>query len=50
MIGNAVPVKFAEKLANKIMDDLKRFSNMPVEFDKKGSLLNLENSQMELKI
>ena len=50
MIGNAVPVKFAEKLATKIMDDLKRFSNMPVEFDKKGSLLNLENSQMELKI
>ena len=50
MIGNAVPVEFAERLALKIKEDLKRFSNMPVEFDNKGSLLDLENLQMDLNI
>ncbi len=39
MIGNAVAVDFASKLAKKIKKDLRRMSNMPIKFNKKGSLL-----------
>jgi DNA (cytosine-5)-methyltransferase 1 len=38
MIGNAVAVDFAAKIAAKIRDDLKRLGNMPVDFNKKGTL------------
>ncbi len=47
MIGNAVPVEFAKRLALKIKKDLKRFDNLPVKFDKRGELKNLENLQQE---
>lgn len=39
MIGNAVSVEFAYRLAKKIKEDLKRFNNLPVNFNKKGILL-----------
>lgn len=42
MIGNAVAVEFAQRLAKKIKEDLKRFSNLPVKFNKKGTLLPLQ--------
>ena len=48
MIGNAVPVEFAKRLAMKIKKDMKRFDNLPVNFNSKGKLLNLNNLQMEL--
>ena len=38
MIGNAVAVDFAAKIAAKIREDLKRLGNMPVDFNKKGTL------------
>ena len=50
MIGNAVPVEFAKRLALKIKKDLKRFDNLPVKFDKRGELKNLEKVQLELKL
>lgn len=40
MIGNAVAVDFAAKIAAKIRDDLKRLGNMPIDFKKKGTLYN----------
>ncbi len=40
MIGNAVAVEFAKRIASKIKDDLKRFSNLPVKFTKKGTLFS----------
>ena len=43
MIGNAVPVEFAKRLALKIKKDMKRLDNMPIKFNKKGKLLNLNN-------
>ena len=49
MIGNAVPVEFAKRLALQIKKDLNRFGNMPVEFDQKGSLLNLMQVQLQFK-
>ncbi len=50
MIGNAVPVEFARKLALQIKKDLKRFGNAPVDFKKKGKLLNLNFPQLELDV
>jgi len=50
MIGNAVPVEFAKRLALKIKEDLKRFGNLPVKFNEKGELQNLEKPQLELKL
>ena len=50
MIGNAVPVEFAKKLALKIKKDLKIFDNLPVRFNKKGKLFDLRNSQLELDV
>lgn len=42
MIGNAVPVNFANALAIKIKEDLSRLSNQPLSFLKKGKVqLNL---------
>ena len=38
MIGNAVAVDFAARIAKKIRLDMKRLSNMPIEFNKKGTL------------
>lgn len=38
MIGNAVAVNFASKLAKKIKSDLKRNSNKKIDFIKKGTL------------
>ncbi len=49
MIGNAVPVEFARKLALKIKQDLKRFNNLPIKFNKRGELKNLEKLQQEFK-
>ena len=40
MIGNAVAVDFAAKIAAKIRDDLKRLGNMPIDFKQKGTLYN----------
>ena len=50
MVGNAVPVEFARKLALKIKEDLKKLNNSSVNFSEKGTLLNLNNSQLELNI
>ena len=41
MIGNAVPVEFARRIALKIKKDMKRLDNLPIKFNKKGKLLNL---------
>jgi len=48
MIGNAVPVEFARRLALKIKEDLTRFGNMPIKFNKKGKILDLNNKQLNL--
>ena len=50
MIGNAVPVEFARRLAVQIKKDLKRLSNMPIKFSKKGKLVNLNQKQLEMDI
>ena len=50
MIGNAVPVEFAKKLALQIKSDLKRFDNKPLNFRKKGKLKNLNLSQLEMDV
>ncbi len=46
MIGNAVPVNFANALAIKIKEDLNRLSNQPLSFSQKGKvqLNNIKNS------
>ena len=36
MIGNSVPVELAKKIAMQIDKDLKRFSNLPISFEKSG--------------
>ncbi len=36
MIGNSVPVEMAKKIAMQIDKDLKRFSNLPISFEKSG--------------
>ena len=45
MIGNAVPVEFAKRLALKIKKDMKRLDNMPIKFNKKGKLIKIESSK-----
>tara|TARA_B100000242_G_C43031556_1_gene480613 strand:+ start:56 stop:1108 length:1053 start_codon:yes stop_codon:yes gene_type:complete len=50
MIGNAVPVNFSKELAEKIKKDLKKFDNLPVDFSKKGRLINLDFKQLSLEI
>ena len=50
MVGNAVPVEFARKLALKIKEDLMKLNNSSVNFSEKGTLLNLKSSQLELNI
>ena len=47
MVGNAVPVEFARRLALQVKKDLKEFKDEP-DFAKKGSLMNLNKPQMEL--
>ena len=39
MIGNAVPVKVAKKIALQIKKDFLRFDNLPINFKKKGKLI-----------
>ncbi len=48
MMGNAVPVALAKKIALGIKKDFKKFHNIKINYKEKGKLLNLEDKNLNL--
>ena len=49
MVGNAVPVEFAKRLAIQVKKDIKQFK-VKAKFNNKGRLLDLKKPQLELDL